>query len=376
MATTPPRHRSSTAPLSLAYAALIVYASLYPFEGWRWPTSPDAQPIWQLPWPRWHPVFDIVANLLGYMPIGALLFLAVVRSGGAHTGALAFAMIAPSALSCVMEVPQDLLPQRVPPLLDWVLNSAGAALGALVGWLLQYAGAIAHWQSLRERWFRAHSAGALSLLLLWPVGLLFPAPVPFGVGQILPRLQEWAEAATEDTPWEGWVDEWVAAAQPATPLSSMSEAAVLMLGLLAPCLLAFSVLRGGRQRLVAVLVVALVGFAVTTLSTALNFAPQHALAWIGPLTLPATAAGLLLAFLLALVPDRIAAALGLVVLTALVALVAQAPSDAYYASSLHAWEQGRFIRFHGLARWVGWLWPYGALGVLLWRAGAGHPNDP
>ena len=26
--------------------------------------------------------------------------------------------------------------------------------------------------------------------------------------------------------------------------------------------------------------------------------------------------------------------------------------------SLQAWEQGRFIRFHGLAQWVGWLWPY------------------
>ena len=32
-----PRHRSSTAPLALAYAALILYASLYPFDGWRWP---------------------------------------------------------------------------------------------------------------------------------------------------------------------------------------------------------------------------------------------------------------------------------------------------------------------------------------------------
>src|SRR5438093_1233304 len=37
-----PRHRSSTAPLALAYAALILYASLYPFDGWRWPTSPEA----------------------------------------------------------------------------------------------------------------------------------------------------------------------------------------------------------------------------------------------------------------------------------------------------------------------------------------------
>jgi len=62
-----------------------------------------------------------------------------------------------------------------------------------------------------------------------------------------------------------------------------------------------------------------------------------------------------------------AAALGLVVLTALVVVVAQAPLDAYRAASLQAWEQGRFIRFHGAAQWVGWLWPYAALVLLFAR---------
>ena len=31
------RHRSSAVPLAWLYAALIVYASLYPFAGWRVP---------------------------------------------------------------------------------------------------------------------------------------------------------------------------------------------------------------------------------------------------------------------------------------------------------------------------------------------------
>ena len=41
--------------------------------------------------------------------------------------------------------------------------------------------------------------------------------------------------------------------------------------------------------------------------------------------------------------------------------------DSYYAQTLQAWEQGRFIRFHGLSRWFGILWPYVALGWLLMR---------
>ena len=66
---------------------------------------------------------------------------------------------------------------------------------------------------------------------------------------------------------------------------------------------------------------------------------------------------------------RVAAALGLMVLTGLAFGLAQAPSDPYFADSLQAWEQGRFVRFHGLAQWIGWLWPYAAMAWLLTRLG-------
>ena len=42
-------------------------------------------------------------------------------------------------------------------------------------------------------------------------------------------------------------------------------------------------------------------------------------------------------------------------------------TDPYFADSLQGWEQGRFIRFHGVARWIGWLWPYAAMAWLLAR---------
>jgi hypothetical protein len=64
---------------------------------------------------------------------------------------------------------------------------------------------------------------------------------------------------------------------------------------------------------------------------------------------------------------RVAGALGFAALAVLVTLVARAPADPYYAASLQGWEQGRFIRFHGLAQWVGWLWPYAAMVWLLGR---------
>jgi len=77
-----------------------------------------------------------------------------------------------------------------------------------------------------------------------------------------------------------------------------------------------------------------------------------------------------LAVPLVLVRQRLAAALGVAVLSALVMLVAQAPADPYFAESLQAWQQGQFIRFHGLAQWVGWLWPYATIGWLASRLNA------
>ncbi len=269
-----------------------------------------------------------------------------------------------------MESLQNYLPRRVPSNIDLALNGAGSAAGAALGWLVHLAGGIARWQSLRERWFIVGSAGGLALLLLWPVGLLFPAPVPFGLGQVLPRLQEgllWAlhgSAVLDD------LSPWLNAEPNLEPLSAGQELATVALGLLAPCMVALVVAQRGWRRFVLLLGALLMGVAATTLSTAMNFGPAHALAWRTPNAEAGIALGTLLALLFAYVPRRVAAGIGLVALSALVALVAHAPADPYFAESLQAWEQGRFIHFHGAAQWVGWLWPYAALLYLLSRVAA------
>ena len=45
----------------------------------------------------------------------------------------------------------------------------------------------------------------------------------------------------------------------------------------------------------------------------------------------------------------------------------QSPESAYFAQTLQTWEQGRFVRFHGLVQWLGWLWPYAVLMLALVR---------
>ena len=122
-------------PLALGYAAVVVYASLYPFHGWR------AQGIapWSFlsaPWPTYWTGFDVFANLLGYAPLGLLLTLAVARSGGRGGSAWLVGTLAPAVLSLLLESAQAYLVQRVPSQVDWLLNTAGAILGAVLALLL------------------------------------------------------------------------------------------------------------------------------------------------------------------------------------------------------------------------------------------------
>jgi VanZ family protein len=364
------RHRSSAWPLAAAMAGLIVYASLYPFSDWSLPPIEISPALLKLPWPRFNDAFDKVSNLLGYLPLGLLLYGAIVRSGFSRWAAAAAGLLAPAVLSYGMELTQYLLPQRVPSMLDWLLNSAGAAAGVALAATVQSLGLLDRWETARDRWLVRRSGAALALLLLWPFGLLFPAPLPFGLGPPWDRLLDGVQSLIEDVPWLAPLHESIALRAPVLQVHPASEWLAATLGLLAPIVIAFTVARPGWRRPVLAIGAVAMGFAANTLSTALNFGPEHALAWITPAVVPAAVAAPLMSLLLVTAPARMTDAFALVVLSALIALVVQAPADAYFAQSLQDWEQGRFIRFHGLAQWVGWLWPVVAIVWLLVRIGA------
>ena len=361
--------RSALVLLLVAWAALIVYASWFPFA-WHWAPGNDAWTLLHLPWPRGQSSFDVLSNLLGYVPLGMLLVLAPAHRCEPGAASVRDATALAALLSLVMEVGQNLLPQRVPSLLDWLLNTSGATIGALLGLGLARTQTLGWLRRVGDSWFAQRSRSGLTLLLLWPAALLFPTPVALGLGQVWERVRD----ALSETlgPAAEPLARWLEAGPPPTMrLSPVAESLAVALGLLGPCLMTYSMARPGLRRAWMALGAAALGFGVTTLSTALNFGPQHALAWCTAGSLGGLGLGLVLALLLLACGRRTAAATGLVVVTAGVGLVAQAPADPYFAASLHGWEQGRFIRFHGLAQWVGWCWPYAAMLWLL-RQSAGR----
>jgi len=196
--------------------------------------------------------------------------------------------------------------------------------------------------------------------------------VPFGLGQVMERLEEALGAQLVDTPFLEWLPMRETELQPLVPGAEM---VCVMLGLLIPCLLGFCVVRARLRRLAFVFMTVGVGLAVSALSAALSWGPAHAWAWLGLPAQLGMVMAVLLALALAFVPWRTSAALLLLSLGIYLSLLNQAPESAYFAQTLQAWEQGRFIRFHGLAQWLGWLWPYATLVYVLSLVWARDPQN-
>jgi len=357
-------HKTSAWPLAWVYAALIVFASLFPFIGWRdQGISPWVFLSAPLPPPYWTG-FDVATNMVGYAPLGFLLALALLRTGRG-LAAVPLALLAGAGLSLLLEFLQIYLPQRVPSNLDLVLNTVGALAGALSAALLERLGAIDRWSRFRDRWFAPDARGALVLMALWPWALLFPAAEPFGLGQVFERLEAALAELLSGTPFLDWLP---VRAEPLQPLSPVAELLCVALGLLVPCLLAYSMVRHLGRRVLLVLAIIVGGVGATALSAALSYGPAHAWAWLDMPARVGIWGGLVLAALLLALPQRASAVLLLVVLTLHLGLLNDAPASAYFAQTLQAWEQGRFIRFYGLGQWLGWLWPYATLVYVLLRA--------
>ncbi|MFM2076042.1 MAG: hypothetical protein RJB34_2347 [Pseudomonadota bacterium] len=350
--------RSSAWPLAALFAAVVVYASLYPFEGWRIPGLAPWSFLFS-PWPQYWTAFDIASNLLGYAPLGFLLALAMARSEWRH--GFWWACLLASVLSLGLESLQNHLPRRVPSNVDWVLNTVGAAMGAGLAVALEGMGLMRRWNQFRADWFEPTTHGALVLLALWPLALMYPPSVPFGLGQVSERSLLAVSTWMASTPWAHAVPS--IGVLHLSPLSPWWESMCIGLGALAPLLLGYAEMRDPHKRAVFWGVWLLLVALVPTLSTALTWSPAQAWAW---LSVPVWW-GLLWAALAGLVflvlPRRWCSAVLVASTVVSISALNVAAVSPYFDQSLGVWERGEFIRFHGVSQWLGWVWPFVALWV-------------
>ncbi|SAK46114.1 VanZ family protein [Caballeronia temeraria] len=350
-----------------AYAALVVYGSLYPFSGW---CSLGLSPFAYLadPLPQYLTVFDVVTNVLGYMPLGALIVLALYpRYRG--TVAVIAALLGGALLSGTMEAIQTYLPTRVASNLDLAAN----AFGALVGGVLTAPATSALLdrgllRRIRFTWFERDAAYVLGLTALWPFAAMFPAPYLFGGGDLPRVLWDELDPAMQDailawTPAAWDVETWPDRLGALLPDDTW-EALITSTSLFAALVLATLLTRQRAPRirlmlgLIAMTIFAKAGASFLQSRAGLTFdwATDGALEGIAI----ATIAGVLSVAL----PRGLRAALAGAALVVSLALINLLPVNPYFDIVLADWRQGRYLHFNGLAHWLAWVWPYAALGWL------------
>lgn len=353
----------------LVYSLLIVYASWYPFSGWRdnglTPWAYFAERM-----PRYWTWFDLCVNMIGYVPLGTLLVLALypfVRG----LPALAVAVAGGIFLSALMEGMQTFLPSRVPSNLDLFTNAAGVICGALLGLqaqrlLLEQSRILA----LRDRWFSHQASRGLIVVSLWPLAQIYPQAYLFGHGQLLPILS-------------GWLSDWMGLPVDLTQLfweeSSVSieqyllaEVTITACGLTGGVLTLLCQMRNKAPKPLLALLLVFFALATKSLAHAVLFTPDNAYKWLTPSAGGGLLIGTIMLVGLSMAPvvaQRRVAILALV--TGLVVLNI-APANPYFLSTLQEWVQGKFLNFNGAAQFLSLFWPFFALWFLTHRTH--HPD--
>ncbi|HTD05985.1 VanZ family protein [Undibacterium sp.] len=346
----------------VAYLFLIVYASWYPFSGWQNNNLAALTDVIRQ-WPRYWTWFDVLTNIVGYVPLGMLLVF-VLYPWCRRWLAIALSTLIGVLISGTMETVQYFLPSRVTSLLDFLTNSTGGLIGAILGVLLTplilEKGRL---RLLRKQWLSKEASREMVILGLWPLAQIYPQAYLFGHGQLLPILSDWLGDLFDTS-----VD-LAAILRNGIELSAeeywLSETIITACGCTGAILMCLFILdkNAPKARVAALLLLA--ALSVKAMASALFFKPEYAFSWLTP----GAQGGLLIASIMlygfSYAPTHVQRRLSVLMLLISLLFVNLVPSNPYFIVTLQTWVQGKFLNFNGAAQFLSLLWPFFALWALL-----------
>lgn len=349
-----------------AYAFLIIYATCYPFSGWQHLGLPPLAYL-NTALPRYWTLFDLITNIVGYIPFGILLVFATYpRIRG--VAAIVLATGCGALLSGALEAVQTYLPSRVPSNLDFIANTSGVFLGAVLGSLSTRTfldqGRL---HALRQSWFLTDASRGLIVLALWPLAQIFPQAYLFGHGQFIPVVSQWLSSLLS-SPVD--LTKWISNGINLTVEQYwLSETIITACGLTGALLTLLCLLRSVAPRALLALFLIGAAIAVKSLATALLFSPERAFEWATPGAEGGFLIGIMMLSGLAFAPPVAQRRLATVTLLISLIMVNVVPTNPYFLETLQSWLQGKFLNFNGAAQFLSVLWPFLALAFLGSRAG-------
>jgi hypothetical protein len=145
-----------------------------------------------------------------------------------------------------------------------------------------------------------------------------------------------------------------------TAAANLTAAALLLSSLAAP--------EAPVRSQIAVLIGA--ALVVRAAAFAILMRAESVFAWLTPGAQIGLAIGVAVALAAVSLPRGLRMILAALFIMAATVLVNLAPPNPYLAASLKVWQQGHFLNFNGLTRLVSALWPFAALGYLMYLAGS------
>jgi len=335
--------------LAAGYALFIMYASLSPFSGWQ-EQGLEFSAVLAFPLLQQYTWFDAAANLLGYLPFGLLLGLAL-RARFNLSWTVLLATLGGIVLSAMMEYAQMYMPVRISSSLDLLANSCGTLAGAILAVSI----APREWFALHLTYWRMHffhgSGGVdfgLALVALWMFAQINPS---------LPMLGNVFISEVARVPFV------VVQPEPFNWMESMAALLnLLMLGMLLLTLLRI------RRHVVSILLLVLCAVAVAKFTAAAILLKSWALLlWLNGEALLGIFSGVLLLIAVSrLSRTQLLKCAALVALSYWVLahwiLDSGEPSA---AMRLYQWNYGHLLNYNGLSQTITLVFPFLMLGYLL-----------
>lgn len=330
--------------LALAYLALVVYASLYPFGGWRVPNDDVAKFLFG-GWPSYVIASDVVVNILAYIPLGLLLTLSAMGRLPRWAATLLGVMLG-MALSLGIEFAQAYVPSRISSNVDVLCNSCGALWGAIAAnawgerWLLS-----GELHRLRERHFRpgARTDVGFVLLALWLLTQLNADIWLFGNGDVrqLFGLHFGLRYSAD-----GYL---------------LLETGVAALNFAGIAFLIQGLARSLAAAATALTALILSALALKTVVSMALFIPGNPGLWLTPGSVLGLAAGVMLWLPFARSTPRRALRAAALCLGAGAVLVNLAPENPYLVAALKILQRGHLLPFNAMVSLLSTCWPALAL---------------
>lgn len=343
--------------LATLYGLAIVYASLQPFANWLAPL-PGVPFFLFAPWPPRWVRYDVVTNVLAYVPFG--FFVALIPRRRAPAPMLFAAVGTGALLSFTMETLQTFLPTRDASLADLLCNTAGGTIGGLFGVAFARSPEASSFvASSRDRWFLEGPVGdiGLALLAIWLAVQANP-----GIPLFATMYDRSSQASIAVPDFAATVVE-----------AAQSSFQLLGVGLFLALLLR-------ERRYVAGAALLLIGSAVLIKGIAATLLVRPA-AW-GHWLSPPVAAGVLAGSLLLAMairlprPAQIAIAAVALLSSILATLLTPELLAARVPIALFSGPYGHLLNFNGLTHTVLLLWPAIASAFLFALAGRPHWGEP